>query len=547
MPDRPLARRAVVAFLLLLAAVFLLSLRLYDLAVFEDEAREVLNGQYSRAVTVAARTGFLYDRTGERISHHAAGGVAVVDPARVSDKNALLDALSPYTDTPFAEKLLADEPFTLTLTSLPPLPLPAGASAYPLWRETDGPFLRHLQGYRDGDGNAVCGLFKRCEDLLADCGGTLSYRYEADAADNTVFADSFTLFDDGYGTESGLVLTVDAGTQRAVEGILDEGLAMGAAVLADAETGEIRALASRPAYDPANLAASLSSDRGDFLDRTALAYTPGSVFKLVVAAAALETDDTLLDFSCTCTGSVTVGGRVFHCHKRDGHGERTLAAAFADSCNVYFITLAREIGLAAIADTARKMGVGLPHLSAPSPSSLPDRLADAPETYLAGVAFGQGDLAVTPLDMTSAVIAASTGAYTPLSVVRGVYRDGVLTPFPHDPGSRTLKHHTVRKLREMMRLCVTDGTGRAAFSDSVLTYGKTATAQSGQYKDGEEVLHRWFAGCFEAGGRLYALTVLADGAADDNENPALLFRRIAETVAALPVKADGPPFSPRDP
>ena len=82
----------------------------------------------------------------------------------------------------------------------------------------------------------------------------------------------------------------------------------------------------------------------------------------------------------------------------------------------------------------------------------------------------------------------------------------------------------------MMRFCVTNGTGWQALADNVNTGGKTATAQSGQYKNGEEILHRWFAGVFPIENPKYAMVVLCDGNGENEVNPAVIFSKFADSV-----------------
>ncbi len=536
-----LIRRAAGAFCFLLAALFYLSVVLWRLSVLDSPAVEALSGQYTRKAVVARKSGFIYDRNGTLLSHGNTGYTAIVFPNALSDPNAFLSLLPDDADLPAtAQKLLFGEPFTVTLSEKPTDALPDGVSLFPLYTPENGKIMRHLLGLRDKSG-----LYARFSDLLAASSGTLSYRYEADAADTPFTGGTYAVLDDGYSDTSGLVLTLDADIQRTVEEVCDAGMSAGCAVLCDLERRDILALVSRPCYDVENLAASLSSTRGEFLNRAFCAYAPGSVFKMVVAAAALEHQPELADFAFCCEGYVDVADRRFHCHNVSGHGENTLAGAFAQSCNPYFIALADTLGADVILDTARKLGYGsfraLDGMTL-SPGALPDISEVSSPASLANLAFGQGRLTATPLDVLNTVCCVSTGVYGDFSLLRGYYDGEKLIPFEKKPPQTVFSDTTVRSMRDMLRLCVTEGTGKDALCGNVFTFGKTATAQSGQYKDGKEILHRIFAGVFTENGKEYALVVLLDGNEESPLSPAEIFAAIVREFPGCP--SDG--FLPDD-
>lgn len=531
-------RRAVALFLFALTVGTALILKLYNLAMYDNTSKQVLSGQYTRAAEVTEHTGFLYDRHGEPLSHVPDGAVALINPAGSRDKNAVAMFLSSYSTVPLSEilsKLTTPEPFTLTLQEIPAERAPDGVYVYLRYRESDNGFCRHLLGYRDGDGRGRDGIYKRYDELLESFSGSLSYRYLADASGTMLFADAFSVQNKGYTERDGIVLTIDAELQKNLDELCDERLDMGAAVLCDLNDFSIAALCSRPLYDAKNVAASLDSPRGELLNRAFSLYTPGSVFKSVVAAAALEQDGELYHFEYECTGSANVSGKVFHCHNHDGHGVQTMKSAYANSCNTYFIALAEQIGLAPICDMAEKMGLGSPHIldgMYVKAARIPDASVKYTPAYLANISFGQGDLAVSPLDMLKVTAICATGRTRDFSLVRGVYREETMQYFSEKISSPVLSETTVERMREMMRYCVTNGTGMLAYTSAVKTAGKTATAQSGQYdENGEEILHRWFAGVFPADKPRYALVILCDGNGENSVNPAKLFADFAASCA----------------
>ncbi len=535
-PDKLGTRRAYLVYFLCLLASSTLAVRLWSLAMYAEPVKQVLAGQYTRRAEVSSHSGFVFDRNGTLLSHTSSGSVALVNPDAIGDKSAALEYLLPHTALPsdtLIEKLSASEPFSLTLADMPEEKPPRGIYVYARYKENNGSFCRHLLGYRDTDGHGQSGLYKKYASLL-ERKGTLSYRYEADAVGSILSADSFAVHNDGYTDSFGLVTTLDSELQSTLERICDESMEMGAAVVCslDGAAGyRVAALVSRPAYRADAVYDVLSSEDGELINRAFSLYTPGSVFKTVTAAAALEKDVTFANFVCTCTGSVTVGGKVFRCHKHSGHGEQSMETAYANSCNVYFITLAEAIGLDCIADMAQTLGMGQTHslggLYVPA-SHIPTRAMRESPAYTANISIGQGDLLVTPLELASVYAAAVTGIKRDLTLVCGFYENGTYTNFSDSRPRRVLSERTVSKLRSMMRACVRIGTGTQAQTGDMEIGGKTATAQSGQYKNGSEVIHRLFVGVYPINDPKYVVVILCDGNGN-NAAPTGIFARLADS------------------
>ncbi len=159
-------------------------------------------------------------------------------------------------------------------------------------------------------------------------------------------------------------LTIDRGLQAfAAERIGGESVS---AVVLDCLTGDIKCLISLPSFDPnifsnripSRLWKALQADeRNPLLNKTLQGlYVPGSTFKMVTALAALS-EGVLPDERVGCNGRYTLGRNTWHCHKRSGHGMVDMRSGIAQSCNVYFYSMARRIGAQAVADMARKLGL----------------------------------------------------------------------------------------------------------------------------------------------------------------------------------------------
>tara|TARA_Y100000588_G_scaffold325775_1_gene359768 strand:+ start:3119 stop:5002 length:1884 start_codon:yes stop_codon:yes gene_type:complete len=164
-----------------------------------------------------------------------------------------------------------------------------------------------------------------------------------------------------------IFLTLDAALQEFVAQRL--GSESASATLLDVKTGECLAMVSTPSFDPNIFVEGFSerqwkdiiSNRRSPLSNKAVSglYPPGSVFKLIVAAAALEFGVSNPRFEVDCKGHVQLGNRDFHCWKKGGHGALSLSQAIAQSCDVYFYNLALKVGVNRVAEMAKRLGLGV--------------------------------------------------------------------------------------------------------------------------------------------------------------------------------------------
>lgn len=516
-----------------------LSLRLLILCQ-GNKSEQVLDGQYSRKLDVVSHSGFIYDKDLNLLSHEKKQSVLLAVPANISaNYDELSEQISKTainTDQSMIFSLLSQKtPFVLLCepnNDLTALSGKEGIYVYDEYQESSD-VARHLIGYKNRDGQGVSGLEKLYSDVLDQFDYKLYVNFEADASGKFMPDGRFTLFSDGQNENSGLVATLDKDIQEFCDGLEGNYIQSGAVLVTDVNTGEIIAMSSYPTYDKENVAAYLESDKGELLNRTLCTFTPGSVFKLVVAAAALEQNSKLFDFEYECTGKTEVEGNIFHCHDKKGHGKQNLAQAFSNSCNTYFIELGSKIGLECIVQMCQKLGLG----QTSNIDGLESYKATIPEkdnqsqSYLANISFGQGNLLVSPCDMAKVVGVCSTGFLNDLCVIKGTYDGKDIKEFERKEKTRVLNNDTVTKLLYMMEMCVKEGTGKKAMLETVNTAGKTATAQTGSYyNDGTEKLHTWFCGIMGVNSPKYCIIVLCDGNSRNNKVPAEIFKIISEKL-----------------
>jgi penicillin-binding protein 2 len=361
-------------------------------------------------------------------------------------------------------------------------------------------------------------------------------------------------------------LTLDIGLQAYCEQLLEA--EHGAVVVLNADTGEVLALASSPGYDP-NVFVSPNTSRerveilrgkpNRMLNRAYQdIYAPGSVFKVLLAAAALEEGviDADTEFYCPGHFTVTPNGRRWHCWRRVGHGKVSVVDALAFSCDVFFYNVGLELGVDRIDEWAEKLSVGhktgidLPgEVSGLIPSRewkerlLKPKHPDEPWEYrwypgdTVNLSIGQGAASTTPLQ--NAVLMAS--------IVNGGYRVRPYIQRDRKPErSEKLFHDsTLALIQKGMRKCVEKGppaptgTGREAQLDGWDIIGKTGSAQNvslaqhEEYETEEDIPkelrdHAWFvAGVLDRDPRL-AICILVEHGHHGSSAAAPLAKHVAE-------------------
>jgi penicillin-binding protein 2 len=296
-------------------------------------------------------------------------------------------------------------------------------------------------------------------------------------------------------------LTIDLDLQKAAEdGFRNAGF-NGAALIMDPRNGEVLTYASLPAYDPNDFAAGIDRATWSALNTDKLRplqnrviqgrYSPGSIFKIVVATAALEEGLITPDHVINCGGGATFYGRFFKCHLARGHGPMDLRHAIEKSCNVYFYTLGNMLGVDKIHAWAEKLGlVGKTGIDLPSEqeSIVPStawKKERTGEKWYAGetisVSIGQGQVSLTPASLAVMISTIANGGtrVTP-RLVRAVDEGQGWQPVaPPAPAPQVkFRPETLAALHDGLWMVVnaagTGSRGRVAGRDVA---GKTGTAQ----------------------------------------------------------------------
>ncbi len=315
-------------------------------------------------------------------------------------------------------------------------------------------------------------------------------------------------YDELYSSEDGnsIVTTIDEGIQYFVEKHLELAVKehsvqkRGACIAMDPNTGKILAMATKGDFDPNSYTALPDSvkeeieklpedEQGaattqaqyDMWRNKAVSdpYEPGSVFKIITLAAALDSNTTTLGDHFTCIGYANVADRKISCWRSHGHGDQTLADAVQNSCNPAFIQIGMNMGIANFQNYFEAFG-----LTEKTNIDLPGEAASIyhtkmTEMNLASSAFGQ-TFKVTPIQLITAVSAAVNGGnlYKPYLVEKVISADGsVVEEYEPTLVRQVISEQTSKTVRDILETVVSDGSGRTAAVPGYKIGGKTGTSE----------------------------------------------------------------------
>jgi len=299
-------------------------------------------------------------------------------------------------------------------------------------------------------------------------------------------------------------------------------------------------LASRPGFNPADISGYLNDAAQPLFNRAIAGYTPGSIFKIISTATALEehyNPETTYD----CPGFYTVGEQVFKCWTYDagGHGLMDFKNAFAQSCNGYFIRLGIGLGAEKMLETAREFGLGgATGLDSQKVSEYEGMLPEPSELEgdgnIANLAMGQGKILVTPLQAAGmAAIIANGGIRNTFNIVDCIvnHEGEIVRDLKTREWQRVISRETAAALMEMMEATVENGTGQKAdIGGYGGAAGKTGSAETGLFQGERRILHAWFTGYFPYVEPRYAMCVFVEDGSGGGTSAAPVFAEIAARI-----------------
>lgn len=524
-------KRKIFILCLLLTLFALTPARLISLIYFPPDIPHISNS--TQQILLSKNRGDIYDCNMEKLVNRETSYVTVVEPdirngeilkeyLNSSQYEKLLECINNkkpfiYEGDCYSDKLLKTEVFK---------------------RYSDDGFCCHVLGYiNESDNKGVYGIEKGYDSFLKEENRRLFYSYNATAGNRMLSGGENGIVSENYYSQKGVMLTIDYDIQRIAQNAGNlYGIEKGAVVVLDAETGQIRAMVSFPAFNQNDIASSLTDENSPFLNRCVSSYNVGSVFKLVVAATAVKEGKD--NFTTFCTSSVNIGDKTFSCSNNVSHGEVDLKKAMAHSCNSYFIRLALSLGSEKILRTAENLGFGKYFPLADginvSKGNLPEIESFLTDGEIANLSFGQGSLLATPLQVASSYSAVINGGkfIEPRLVLGTVDENGERQYFSDSQYVyRAFSEEEAHKLKEILINDFSEGTCLAAKPDNCLAGGKTSTAETGRVNgEGEKIFCSWFAGFAEKNDKKYTIVVFKEDGKSGAEDCGPVFKEIAERI-----------------
>ncbi|GGA32574.1 stage V sporulation protein D [Kroppenstedtia guangzhouensis] len=452
---------------------------------------------WTRDIPFEGKRGRILDRNGEVLAYNVSSPSVLAIPAQIKDpsmtarelarilvapeekiyrqitKKELIVRLNPY-----GRKISEDRARAIQDLRLPGITVAEDNKRhYPL-----GSLAAHVLGFAGIDNQGLAGLELVYDEKLRGTKGRVSFGANAKGEKLPGSDERYTPSEDGMD----LVLTLDKSVQAIMEREMDQAMAQYEpdnvlAIAMDPKTGEILGMGSRPTFEPANYrhADPEVYNRNLPIWRT---YEPGSTFKIITLAAALEENKVNLRERFHDPGYIKVGGARLRCWKHGGHGSQTFLEVVENSCNPGFVTLGQRLGKEKLFQYIHKFGFGEKtgiDLSGEAKGILfkPEKVGPV---ELATTSFGQG-VSVTPIQQVTAVAAAVNGGKLMEPRLNKAWQDpeskDVVKKTEPKVKRRVISEETSAQVRRALESVVAKGTGRRAFIDGYRVGGKTGTAQ----------------------------------------------------------------------
>lgn len=481
----------VLLFIFIVARVFFIQLVSYEkLSILASDL-------WSRDLPIEANRGLILDRNGVVLADNLTTTSLVLIPNQITDKEKTSTKLAEILGVtkkemdkhvnkvtsiervhPEGRRLSYDIADKIYDLNLPGVYLVKEAKRYYPYKD----MLSHVLGYVGIDNQGLSGIEKQYDEYLTGEAGAI--KYFSDAKGNKLeLSDIYLEPTSGMNIQ----LTIDYNIQMAIERELDNAVNMfnpdmALAIVIEPNTGEILAMSSRPNFD--------SNDYQKYSMETLsrnlpiwASYEPGSTFKIVTFASALE--ENLIDMEKDHfydSGSVTITGARIGCWKAGGHGDQTFLQVLENSCNPGFVKLGQLLGKERLFSYLDKFGFGSKtgvDLTGEGKGII-FNLDRVGELELVTTAFGQG-VSVTPIQQVAAVSAVVNGGnlYTPY-IVKNILEpetNSVVKTFNKNFVRKVISEETSSKMRYALESVVARGGGRAAYIDGYRIGGKTGTAQ----------------------------------------------------------------------
>lgn len=527
-PIKSSKTRLKVALAVAVILVTALTIRLGYLQIYKgDELKKGALEQWTKSIDIKPKRGIIYDRKGSRLAVSVNAFTVWAYPADIKnpEQTALTIAqvldmdvdliYEKITKNQSAEKIkqwiTMEEANELRQERLSGISVVDDNKRY----YPNGNFASHILGFTNIDNVGLTGIERIYNNNLTGVPG--KWLKMTDAANRQLPYDGEKIHESTDGTS--LVLTIDETIQHfaekaAEQALLDSNAKNVSIIIMEPKTGDVLSMVSKPDFDLNNPREPLNEElKAEWADlpmdklqdkwnelwrnfNVNDIYEPGSTFKLITAAAALEENTASLNHRYFCSGTVKVSGRTLKCARwYNPHGSQTFREAMNNSCNVAFVNIGSDLGRERFYDYIKAFGFGEKtdvDLLGEERGIIPSSSDVIKEINLATMSYGHG-IAMTPLQLTNAVSAISNGGYLmkPRLVKELIDFEGnIVTTFQPEVKKQVISKETSDTMLSLMETVVSEGSGSRAKVAGYRVGGKTGTAQKiidGRYAQGKYI------------------------------------------------------------
>jgi stage V sporulation protein D (sporulation-specific penicillin-binding protein) len=467
---------------------------------------------WRRNIPFAPKRGEIMDRNGVQLTYNVSTPSVMAIPAQIKDAHSVAAQLAAVLQTtedglykqitkralinriqPAGRKITLEKAQEVRQLNLPGIVVAEDNQRYYPF----GSLAAHVLGFTGIDNQGLTGIEAKYDKQLTGLPGSISFMADAAGRELKGTTEEYVKPKDGLN----LQLTIDSHLQSIVERELDQTLIQYQAdnviaIMMDPNNGEILAMSSRPTYEPSNY----KNYPIETYNRNLpiwMTYEPGSTFKIITLAAALEEKKIDLNNEMFYDpGSIEVGGARLRCWKRGGHGSETFLQVVQNSCNPGFVVMGQRLGKEKLFDYIYRFGFGKKtgiDLKGEE-NGIMFKPSQVGPVELATTAFGQG-VSVTPIQQIAAVSAAINGGklFKPYVGKAWVHPETgeIIDNFKPELVRNVISEATSKQVRETLESVVAKGTGRNAFLDGYRVGGKTGTAQkviNGRYSADQHIV-----------------------------------------------------------
>lgn len=540
-------KRLQIIGLIFIAIYGLLMCRLFYIQVYKSKYySERAVRQRMVNIPISTNRGIIYDRNMIAITDREIKKVVIAYPAFVYDKKAAIDAISKACgiQKEDVEKRMESSADTTEficeteqneyLSLIESGRIRGVIAVEKRLRYADDNIAKHVVGHigkKDKIGHM--GIEKSMNSYL-ESSSSDSIAAVVDSGKNIIRGLGFRKVEAAEdGVSYSLKLTLDYHIQSIIETAMEENNIQGSIVVMDVKSGDILGMASKPDFDQDNVDKYISSNGNELINKSIWQFDLGSIFKTVVAAAAIEGGHVNTEKKYKCQGYIDVGKNRIRCATHKTHAEReiNMKEAFALSCNSTYIQIGMETGAENILEMAAEMGLGQ-KLCFTIPEEMAGYLPEVQEDGIGNISIGQGKIQVTPLQVTCMMATiANNGIRNDPQLVDSLITEKGLTvkKLERSRPQIVLNPITSKLLKDMLHEVTLTGTGKEAnMEEHGGSCGKTSSAQTG-IKEGE-VVHGWFAGFVPYDKPKYAITVFIYDGKSGGGAAAPLFKEVASKI-----------------